>query len=177
MKELILGGGCFWCLEAVFELLDGVYDVESGYANGEIVYPPTYEIVCSGKSGYAEVVKISYDEDIISFEDLLEVFFEIHDPTTLNAQGADRGTQYRSLIIYQNEEEKSKIDEMIEEIQNNFKDKIVTQVVPLKNFYPAEDYHQNYFSKHPFQGYCSVVISPKVAKAKKLFHLMMSKKF
>jgi len=177
MKELILGGGCFWCLEAVFEQLNGVDDVVSGYANGEVAFAPTYEMVCSGKSGYAEVVKITYDEDLLTLEDLLEVFFAIHDPTTLNAQGADRGTQYRSVIIYQNSEEKEQIGDFIQTIKDSFAEKIVTQIVPLKKFYLAEKYHQDYFRANPYQGYCSVVIAPKVAKSKKLFKHILSNKY
>ena len=167
-KELVLGGGCFWCLEAVFELLHGVEDVVSGYANGEMANPD-YRSVCSGETGHAEVVQITYDDDIISTDDLLEVFFEIHDPTTLNRQGADIGTQYRSTILYQDEKVKEKALKAKEKAQDKYSAPIVTVIEPLDRFYPAENYHQDYYRNNTTQGYCMAVISPKVAKLREKF--------
>ncbi len=160
-----LGGGCFWCLEAVFQELAGVKEVVSGYAGGEVA-DPTYEQVCTGSTGHAEVVQISYDPKEIDYEFLLDIFFSIHDPTTLNRQGADVGTQYRSVIIYYNEHQKTVAQRKIQEIEDEgiWDNPIVTQLAPLQDFYPAEDYHQNYFKKNPFAGYCRAVISPKVLK-------------
>lgn len=165
-----LGGGCFWCLEAVFEEMQGVTIVVSGYANGD-TENPTYERVCSGKTGYVEVVQVSFDPSIVSYRELLEVFFAIHDPTTLNRQGADVGTQYRSGIYYHSEEQKATAEHVIDELTeaNIFGNPIVTEVTPLANFYAAEDYHQGYYRNHPGQGYCQVVISPKLAKFRQKF--------
>jgi len=163
MKKIILGGGCFWCIEAVFQRLKGVKEVVSGYCGGKRANP-SYEQICTGATGHAEVVKIVYDEDIISLEEILEVFFAIHDPTTLNAQGADKGTQYRSIIFYANEEERKIIQNAITKAQQEFQDPIVTEVTSLQPFYKAEEYHQNYYNTHPHQGYCQVVIKPKVQK-------------
>jgi len=162
-KRLVLGGGCFWCIEAVYSNVKGVISAVSGYAGGARANP-TYENVCSGATGHAEIVDIEYDSDIISAKDLLDIFFIIHDPTTLNAQGADKGTQYRSVIYYQNDEEKEFIFEYISNMQNNFKDKIVTEVSLLPEVYPAEAYHQNYYKLNSSQGYCQVVIAPKLQK-------------
>ena len=167
-QELVLGGGCFWCLEAVFELLDGVEDVVSGYANGAMENPD-YRAVCGGDTGHAEVVRITYDDEIITADDLLEVFFEIHDPTTLNRQGADRGTQYRSVILYENEEIKEKALRAREAAQQKYDAPIVTIIEPLDKFYPAEGYHQDYYRHNMNQGYCMAVISPKVTKLKEKF--------
>jgi peptide-methionine (S)-S-oxide reductase len=160
-----LGGGCFWCLEAVFTELDGVKEVVSGYAGGDVA-DPTYEQVCTGSTGHAEVVQITYNAEKIDYEFLLDVFFSIHDPTTLNRQGADVGTQYRSVIFYHNEHQKNVSEDKIQEIEDEgiWDNPIVTQIAPLQEFYPAEDYHQNYFKKNPFAGYCRAVISPKVLK-------------
>jgi len=166
--ELIVGGGCFWCTEAVFELLNGVDSVESGYANGEIPNP-TYRDICTGDTGYAEVIKISFDESIISKQRLLEIFFASHNPTTLNRQGADRGTQYRSTIIYSDETTKEIAKEAIKKAQNEYEDKIVTTIEELKNYYKAEDYHQDYYRQNSNQGYCMAVIPPKIEKVKSLF--------
>lgn len=163
-KELILGGGCFWCLEAVYEMFEGVEDVVSGYANGSMPNPD-YRSVCSGTTGHAEVVKIVYDDSIISTRELLEVFFEIHDPTTLNQQGADVGTQYRSTILFEDSEVEELAYSIIDELQERFDDEIVTVVEELDHFYEAEEYHQDYYRHNPMQGYCMAVISPKVAKA------------
>ena len=162
-KRLVLGGGCFWCIEAVYSNVKGVLSAISGYTGG--VRPnPTYENVCSGATGHAEIVDITYDADIISQNELLDIFFAIHDPTTLNAQGADRGTQYRSVIYYEDEKQKGEILESIKKAQENFSDKIVTEVSGLKEVYPAEAYHQNYYELNPMQGYCQVVIAPKLQK-------------
>lgn len=164
------GGGCFWCTEAVFLELRGVEKVESGYAGGEIANP-SYEAVCTGRTGHAEVIQITFDPATISFRDLLEVFFATHDPTTLNRQGADVGTQYRSAIFYHSPEQQAAAEAMIAErnASGDFAPPIVTQVVPYANYYPAEDYHQNYYAEHPTQSYCSAVIPPKLAKLRQKF--------
>jgi len=167
-KELILGGGCFWCIEAVFERLKGVEDVISGYANGNLANP-TYRDICSGTTGHAEVVKIIYNDKIISTKELLEIFFELHNPTTLNRQGADIGTQYRSTILYQNIEDEELAYSVIDKVQENFDDEIVTIVEELDRFYIAEDYHQDYYQNNSNQGYCMAVISPKIAKLEDKF--------
>jgi peptide-methionine (S)-S-oxide reductase len=170
METTTLGGGCFWCLEAVYDQLRGVTDVVSGYAGGQ-VDNPTYQQVCAGTTGHAEVVQITFDPDSISFKEILEVFFTIHDPTTLNRQGADVGTQYRSAIFCHSPEQKTMAEQVIEDIEeaNIWDDPFVTEVVPLGTFYPAEDYHQEYFARNPAQGYCRVVIAPKVAKFRQKF--------
>lgn len=168
IDEAILGGGCFWCLDAIFRQIKGVKDVISGYANGDIENP-TYKMVCADTTGYAEVVKIIYDSDEISYQEILEIFYTIHNPTTLNRQGADFGSQYRSIIIYQNENEKYIANETTQKIQKSLDRKIVTKIEPLKNFYKAEEYHQNYFNNNPMQGYCQIVIAPKVKKAQEKF--------
>lgn len=165
-----LGGGCFWCLEAVYKELQGVERVVSGYAGGDVP-DPTYKQVCTGTTGHAEVVQVTYDRDVISYRELLEVFFTIHDPTTLNRQGADVGPQYRSIILYHDEEQERAAYDIIEELEeeNAFADPIVTEVRALDNFYRAEDYHQDYYEKNPNQGYCQVVIAPKLAKFRHTF--------
>ena len=165
-----LAGGCFWCLEAVYNELRGVESVVSGYAGGHDPNP-TYEAVCSGTTGHAEVVQIAYDPDMVSFRELLEVFFTIHDPTTLNRQGNDVGTQYRSAVYYHDEEQRLIADEVIEEmtVAEVWDDPIVTEVTALDTFYEAEEYHQQYFEKNPFQPYCFVVVRPKVSKFRKKF--------
>ena len=165
MKEAIFGGGCFWCVEGAFEIIDGVIDVESGYANCNIPNP-TYKEVCTDTTGCAEVVKIKYDENKISYNELLELFFKIHDPTTLNRQGADFGSQYRSVIIPLDKEQERLAREYIQKIQPNFSKKIVTKIEPFKNYYTAEEYHQDYFRNNPYQPYCMAVAAPKVKKAK-----------
>ena len=165
MKEAILGGGCFWCIEAAFEVVDGIIDAKSGYANCNIDNP-TYKEVCTDTTGCAEVVKLTYDENKISYEEILELFFKIHDPTTLNRQGADFGSQYRSTILTLNEEQEKIAKDYIKKIEPLFDKKIVTKVEPLKNFFRAEDYHQDYFRKNPNQPYCQAVAAPKVIKAK-----------
>ncbi len=168
VQELIVGGGCFWCTEAVFEKLRGVLDVESGYANGEIPNP-TYRQVCNGDTGYAEVIKITYDDTVIDLDTLFDVFFTTHNPTTLNRQGADVGTQYRSCICYQNDKELEAAKRAIERAQANYADPIVTTLEPLKNYYPAEAYHQDYYRQNPMQGYCNAVIPPKIVKLMEKF--------
>ncbi len=167
-KELIVGGGCFWCTEAVFELLKGVSDVESGYANGHTPNP-TYRDICTGDTGYAEVIKITYDDSIITVDTLLEIFFVIHNPTTLNRQGADIGTQYRSTILYTDEETKEAAEAAMEAAQADWNDPIVTKIEPLEIYYKAEAYHQDYYQQNPMQGYCMAVIPPKIAKLKAKF--------
>ena len=165
-----LGGGCFWCLEAVFKELRGVIEVVSGYAGGS-VKNPSYRDVCSGRTGHAEVVQITFDPGVISYRDLLRIFFSIHDPTTLNRQGADVGTQYRSVIFWHDEAQKQVAQETIRELSDEgvWRAPIVTQILPLEAFYRAEDYHQNYFDQNPNQPYCQVVVAPKLAKFRKLF--------
>ena len=165
-----LGGGCFWCLEAVFLEMDGVERVESGYAGGTTANP-SYQEVCSGRTGHAEVVQITYDPEVISFRDLLDVFFAVHDPTTLNRQGNDIGTQYRSIILYHTQEQRATAEQMIAELSaaKTWNAPIVTEVKPLTVFYKAEDYHQDYFKRNPEQPYCQAVVAPKVTKARKLF--------
>ncbi|UCH49328.1 MAG: peptide-methionine (S)-S-oxide reductase MsrA [Betaproteobacteria bacterium] len=164
-EEAILAGGCFWCLEAVFDRLQGVESVESGYMGGSID-SPTYEQVCQGDTGHAEVVRVEFDPVIISYRELLTVFFSIHDPTTLNRQGSDVGTQYRSAIFYLSPEQKSSADAVIDELtkQKVFAKPIVTEVVPASTFYIGEGYHQRYFENNPQQPYCQFVVSPKVTK-------------
>jgi len=167
-KELVVGGGCFWCTEAVFELLKGVSDVESGYANGHTP-DPSYRDICTGETGHAEVIKITYDEDIITADTLLDIFFATHNPTTLNQQGADRGTQYRSTILYTDEETKEAAEAAIEAAQKEYDQPIVTTIEPLKSYYKAENYHQDYYQLNQTQGYCMAVIPPKLAKLKAKF--------
>ncbi|NPV55834.1 MAG: peptide-methionine (S)-S-oxide reductase MsrA [Anaerolineae bacterium] len=165
-----LAGGCFWCLEAVFDQVIGVTDVVSGYAGGHAANP-TYQQVCTGNTGHAEVVQVTFDPAVIDFADLLRIFFAIHDPTTLNRQGADVGTQYRSAIFYHDEAQKAAAEAVIEELVDEklWHDPIVTELVPLQAFYPAEDYHQEYFANNPGQGYCQFVVAPKVAKFRQKF--------
>ena len=164
------GGGCFWCVEAVFEQLEGVSQVVSGYAGGR-TENPTYQQVCSGLTGHAEVCQIRYDPEKIGYTELLEVFFKIHDPTTLNRQGPDVGTQYRSVIFYHNDEQKKLAERAKKELDDAgaFRGPIVTEIAPLEKFYPAEDYHQDYFRNNPNQGYCRAVVGPKVSKFRKVF--------
>jgi len=162
-ERIVLGGGCFWCIEAVYRNVKGVLSAVSAYSGGARPNP-TYENVCSGATGHAEVVDISYDADTISLSEILDIFFAIHDPTTLNQQGADKGTQYRSVIYYSSEEEKKTIEESIAKHQAEFSNKIVTEVSPLGEVYLAEPYHQNYYNLNSQQGYCQVVIAPKLQK-------------
>jgi peptide-methionine (S)-S-oxide reductase len=165
-ESAVIGGGCFWCVEAQYKMLKGVQKVVSGYAGGT-VDNPTYKQVCNGDTGHAEVIRIDYDPDIITFKDIIDLFWLAHDPTTLNRQGNDEGPQYRSTIMYSNEEQKKIAEASMAEAQKEIQGKIVTEIVPLKKFYPAEDNHQDYFANNPYQGYCRVVVSPKVAKFKK----------
>lgn len=172
VETALLGGGCFWCLEAVFEQLKGVQQVRSGYAGGAIANP-TYKAVCSGNTGHAEVVQIRFQPSRLSYAELLSVFFTIHDPTTLNRQGNDIGTQYRSVIFYLDETQREAAKQVINEQQNHWADAIVTECLLAPTFYPAEDYHQHYFAMHGHEPYCSLVVAPKVAKAKQQFaHLL-----
>lgn len=166
LQTATLGMGCFWCTEALYERFQGVAKATCGYAGGTTPHP-TYENVCSGKTGHAEVAQITYDPAIISYAQLLEIFWEVHDPTELNKQGADEGTQYRSIILYENDEQKKLAEASKAEAQKKSKKPIVTEIVPLKNFYPAEDYHQGYFKKNPGAPYCAYVIGPKLQKLEK----------
>jgi peptide-methionine (S)-S-oxide reductase len=173
MKQLetaTLAGGCFWCLEAVYDQLKGVTDVASGYSGGQ-VRNPSYREVCMGTTGHAEVVQVTFDPGVIGFRDILNVFFSIHDPTTLNRQGADVGTQYRSAIFYHGSEQKTTAESAIRELEARglWGDPIVTEVTPFTAFYPAEDYHQEYFANNPRQPYCQAVVAPKVAKFRKQY--------
>jgi peptide-methionine (S)-S-oxide reductase len=165
-----LGGGCFWCLEAVFEEMEGVKSVVSGYAGGT-VQNPSYDDVCSGTTGHAEVVRIEFDPNAVGFEKILDVFFTIHDPTTMDRQGADVGSQYRSVILYHDERQKEIAEKKIStlEASRKFGRPIVTQVVPLREFYEAEKYHQDYFKKNPHAGYCQAVVAPKVIKFREIY--------
>ncbi len=164
------GTGCFWCSEAIFERLKGVKSVVSGYSGGT-VEDPTYKEVCTGNTGHAEVVQIAFDPNVITYDELLEIFWKTHDPTTLNRQGADVGTQYRSVIFYNNEQQKEKAEFYKKKLEDEkiWKDPIVTEISPLINFYKAEDYHQEYYDNNPNQGYCAYVITPKVEKFEKIF--------
>ena len=170
LETITLGGGCFWCTEAVFVQVRGVVDVESGYSNGQM-HAPTYEDVCTGTTGHNEVVKLVYDPAQISTREVLEIFFCIHDPTTLNRQGNDAGTQYRSGIYVSTSEQQAVAREVIAEMTASgvYVRAIVTEVVPVDNYWPAEDYHQDYFERNPHQGYCMAVAAPKVAKFRKTF--------
>ena len=172
----ILGGGCFWCLEPVFSQLKGVTKVESGYSGGNKPNPD-YKEVCSGTTGHAEVIKIEFDPDKISYELLLRIFFTVHDPTTLNRQGNDVGTQYRSIILYSSPQQEQIALRVIRDIENSkiYPDPLVTEIKPLQTYYKAEDYHQEYFYNNPYQPYCQAIISPKVAKFRKKFNGYLNK--
>ncbi len=161
-----IGGGCFWCTEAIFQMLPGVTSVVSGYAGGN-VENPTYKQVCSGETGHAEVIQVAFDPAKISYEKIIETFWDAHDPTTLNSQGNDHGTQYRSIILYNGEAQKAAAEKSKVEAQKNFSRPIVTEIVPLKKFYAGEGYHQNYYRSNPNQGYCRAIIRPKVEKFEK----------
>ena len=176
LQTATLAGGCFWCLEAVFDEMKGVVSVESGYSNGH-TSNPTYREVCNGNTGHAEVVQVHFESNVVSYRDLLNVFFAIHDPTTLNRQGADVGTQYRSAIFHHDDEQKMIAEELVRELnaQKIWDKPIVTQVAKLDKFYMAEDYHQEYFARNPYQPYCQAVVAPKVSKFRK-HHLEMLKK-
>lgn len=157
------GGGCFWCIDAAFRRVKGVLNVSSGYAGGEIENP-SYQQICTGLTGHAEVVQLDFDSSIVSYNTLLEMFFTLHDATQLNRQGNDVGTQYRSVIYYHDEEQKAESQAMIDALQKQIREPIVTELSPLTNFYPAEQYHQDYYNENPNQGYCSILIAPKLAK-------------
>jgi peptide-methionine (S)-S-oxide reductase len=176
LQAATLAGGCFWCLEAVFDEVKGVHGVESGYAGGTMPNP-SYRAVCSGDTGHAEVVQVHFDPNVVSYRDLLHVFFAIHDPTTLNRQGADAGTQYRSAIFYHDDEQKQIAEEFIKDLnaQNIWGRPIVTEVTKLDKFYMAEDYHQEYFARNPYQPYCQAVVAPKVSKFRKHFLELLKK--
>lgn len=171
-----LGAGCFWCVEAIYQRLNGVEKVESGYSGGS-VKNPSYEQVCTGKTGHAEVIQVTFDPSVLSYKTLLEVFFKTHDPTTLNRQGADAGTQYRSVIFYHTEEQR-KIAEQVKEETDNAKiwdDPIVTEIAPYASFYKAENYHQNYYNENSYKPYCMMVINPKLSKFRKEFRNLLKK--
>ena len=170
MDTLTLGGGCYWCVEAVYERLEGVQEVISGYSGGRMK-DPTYEMVCTGTTGHAEVVRVIFDTTKTSVYEVLKVFFTVHDPTTLNRQGADVGTQYRSVIFYRNEQQRRIAGELIAVLNEEkvYPNPVVTEVSPLKAFYIAEDYHQDYYARNPSQGYCRLVIQPKIDKFEKVF--------
>jgi len=170
LETATFGSGCFWCTEAIFERIKGVTSVVSGYAGGK-VDNPSYEEICTGKTGHAEVIQIKFDSAVVSYDELLEIFWKTHDPTTLNRQGADVGTQYRSVIFYHNDEQKEKAESYKTELNKAkiWEDPIVTEISPLKNFYSAEKYHQDYYEQNPNQGYCSFVITPKIEKFEKVF--------
>jgi peptide-methionine (S)-S-oxide reductase len=176
LQTATLAGGCFWCLEAVFDEVKGVTGVESGYAGGH-VDNPSYRAVCNGDTGHAEVIQVHFDPNIVSYRDLLNVFFAIHDPTTLNRQGADVGTQYRSAIFYHDDEQKKIAEELIKDLnaQKIWDRPIVTEVTKLDKFFMAEDYHQEYFARNPYQPYCMAVVAPKVSKFRKHFLELLKK--
>lgn len=165
LESAIIGGGCFWCVDAQYRMLKGVKNVVSGYSGGH-VKDPTYEAVCAGTTGHAEVVQVDYDPAVISFRDVIDLFWDAHDPTTLNRQGNDVGTQYRSIILYTSEDQKKIAEESKAAAEKIIGKPIVTEIVPLEIFYAAEDYHQDYFTKNPYKGYCQAVVRPKVSKFK-----------
>ena len=167
-QAITLGGGCFWCTEAVFEIVDGVLAVESGYSNGHVVNP-TYEQVCRGDTGHAEVIRVDFDADRISLREILAIFFTIHDPTTLNRQGNDTGTQYRSGIYLHDAAQEAEVRAVVAEANEALKGRVVTEVKPLANYSKAEGYHQHYFANHPNAGYCAFVVAPKVEKFRRTF--------
>ena len=168
MQTAILGGGCFWCTEAVYQQIMGVESVESGYTGGQVAQP-TYEQICTGKTGHAEVVKLTFDSAIISYREILEIFFTVHDPTTLNRQGNDSGTQYRSVIYYLSPEQQHTAQQVIAAMASVWDAPVVTELSPAETYYKAEDYHQDYFNQHPLQGYCAFIVAPKVAKVRSTF--------
>ena len=175
VKRIYLAGGCFWCTEAVVQRLKGVTNVVSGYAGGTVPGHPTYREICSGLTGHAEVIQFDYDPTVITYAEILTVFMTTHDPTTLNRQGADRGTQYRSVIFYHNVEQKEQAEQVIKVVQEYYEDPIVTEVSELPTFYEATQEHQDYYNENRLQGYCRVVIDPKIAKLKKYYeHLIAS---
>lgn len=168
LEIMTVGGGCFWCTEAVFDQIKGVEKVVSGYSGGNVPGTPTYREVCSGLTGHAEVIQVSFNPNIVSYKQLLEIFMTSHDPTTLNRQGADSGTQYRSVIFYNNEEQHQTAKEVLKEMSTHYENPLVTELFPLDKFFPAETDHQDYYANNPSQGYCKVVISPKIAKLRRM---------
>ena len=162
-ETIALGGGCFWCIEAVYKRIDGITDVTSGYAGGE-TKNPTYEEVCTGRTGHAEVVRVEFDPGVIGVDEVLKRFFASHDPTTLNRQGNDVGTQYRSIVLYETDEQRQAAERIRDEVDRELSGSVVTQIEPLDAFYPAEDYHQDYFDNNPNAGYCRLIIAPKLKK-------------
>ena len=165
-ETAVVGGGCFWCVEGAYKIVPGILKITSGFAGGN-TENPTYRQVCEGDTNHAEVVKVEYDPAKITYKDVIDLFWDLHDPTTLNRQGHDSGTQYRSIILYSSDEQKKIAEASMAEAKGKFSDPIVTQIVPLKKFYPAEDYHQDYFANNPNQPYCQAVVGPKIAKFKK----------
>ncbi len=168
IQHITLAGGCFWCLEAVYEQVRGVLSVQSGYSNGQVIQP-SYEQVCTGQTGHAEVVQLSFDAEVVSLEDLLQVFFVIHDPTTLNRQGNDVGSQYRSGIYWHTPEQEAVVRGVLAEANQAVGGRAVTELAPLDNYWPAEAHHQHYYANHPGQGYCAIVVAPKVEKFRRTF--------
>ena len=165
---MTVGGGCFWCTEAVFDQIKGVEKVVSGYSGGNVPGIPTYREVCSGLTGHAEVIQVTFDPNVVSYEDLLNIFMTSHDPTTLNRQGGDHGTQYRSVIFYHDESQKETAEKVLKEMDSHYEDSVVTELSPLDKFFPAEADHHDYYAKNPTQGYCAAVITPKIAKLRKM---------
>jgi len=176
-EKATLAGGCFWCLEAIYKKVKGVKEVIPGYSGGQ-TKNPTYEQVCSDTTGHAEVIQITFEPDVISYAEILKIFWQIHNPTTLNRQGHDIGSQYRSVIFYHNEEQKKIAEKSKKDLQdaNTWSDPIVTEIVPYSEFYPAEEYHKNYFRNYPESGYCQLVVSPKVEKFKKTFSGLLQRR-
>lgn len=168
-ETIVVGGGCFWCTESVFRAVKGITNIESGYSGGNVPGHPTYKEVCSGLTGHAEVVKIEFDTDVIQLEEVLLIFMATHNPTTLNRQGGDVGTQYRSVIFYDTNAQKQTAEALINELNPHYNEPIVTEISPLLNYFKAEEYHQDYYTKNPDQAYCNAVIPPKLEKLKKLF--------
>lgn len=168
LQKMTVGGGCFWCTEAVFDQIKGVENVMSGYSGGNVPGTPTYREVCSGLTGHAEVIQVSFDPKVISYKDLLEIFMTTHDPTTLNRQGGDVGTQYRSVIFYHTDAQRETAEGVLEEMVKVYTDPVVTELSPLDTFFPAEADHHDFYAKNPNQGYCAAVISPKIAKFRKI---------
>ncbi len=168
IEQMTVGGGCFWCTEAVFNQVNGVEKVVSGYSGGNVPGTPTYREVCSGLTGHAEVVQITFDPTVVSFEDLFVIFMTSHDPTTLNRQGADRGTQYRSVVFYEDENQKQIAETVINEMAAYYENPIVTEISPLQKFHPAEENHQDYYANNQSQGYCTAVISPKLVRLRQM---------
>lgn len=176
LEVATIGGGCFWCFEAIFSEIDGIEKVESGYAGGNVAFP-SYDQIESGKTGHAQVVQLTYDSDVITYRQILQIFFTMHDPTTKDRQGADVGTQYRSIILYHNKEQKEIAEKVMNEIQDSkiWNGKLVTEIASLKQFYKAEGYHQGYFARNPNAGYCRIVIEPKIVKLRQKYFKMLKK--